>query len=113
MDKPERRFNVGDKVTYKKRSDCKDENGHKDVYYNRGDCQGGFVGEVTEVEHYIKSMNCYYIDVTTRTGGTYGMIESEFLEYDRDKESIAVEEPEGIDIAPILKLFKQSRNIKA
>jgi hypothetical protein len=77
------RFNVGDKVTYKSSNDCH----HKDRstgYYYGGDNQGGFVGTITEVNYYNESHDCYKIEVTSRHGWDFSMLEREFLEYDQE-----------------------------
>lgn len=76
------RFNVGDKVTYKSSNDCH----HKDRstgYYYGGDNQGGFVGTITEVNYYNEEHNCYKIEVTSKDGWDFSMLEREFLEYDQ------------------------------
>lgn len=73
----EKRFQIGDKVTYKYRKDLP---GHK--YKFGGSCVGGFVGEVRHYGVYSESSNCYEISVTTK-GGHYNMLESEFVEYDQ------------------------------
>ena len=73
--KPQR-FKVGDKVTYRFRSDCKDN------YYRwGGDDHGGYVGTIKSYDSYEPDYNCYGIKVTSREG-EYTMLESEFYEYD-------------------------------
>jgi len=73
--KPQR-FKVGDKVTYRFRSDCKDN------YYRwGGDDHGGYVGTIKSYDSYQPDYNCYGIKVTSREG-EYTMLESEFYEYD-------------------------------
>jgi hypothetical protein len=73
--KPQR-FKVGDKVTYRFRSDCKDN------YYRwGGDDHGGYVGTIKSYQLYQPDYNCYGITVTCREG-EYTMLESEFYEYD-------------------------------
>jgi hypothetical protein len=71
-----KRFKVGDKVTYRFRSDCKDN------YYRwGGDDHGGYVGTIKSYDSYEPDYNCYGIKVTSREG-EYTMLESEFYEYD-------------------------------
>jgi hypothetical protein len=71
-----KRFKVGDKVTYRFRSDCKDN------YYRwGGDDHGGYVGTIKSYDSYQPDYNCYGIKVTSREG-EYTMLESEFYEYD-------------------------------
>lgn len=79
----ERRFNVGDKVTYKKLDDCRHKDGNPGYYYG-GDEQGGFVGTVTEVRYYNERHDCYKIEVTSRNDWSFTMLEREFLEYDQE-----------------------------
>lgn len=75
--KPSRKFNVGDKVTYKSHLQL------GRLYEFGGEDQSGFIGEVTEILEYIEDRNCYKIWVTTRSGSNqYSMLESEFKEYD-------------------------------
>ena len=74
----ERRFKVGDKVTYKKSRDCVDG-----VYYHGGNNKGGYVGTVIKVGDFKVDRDCYSISVTINEDGScYGMLESEFVEYD-------------------------------
>jgi hypothetical protein len=71
-----KRFKIGDKVTYRFRSDCKDN------YYRwGGDDHGGYVGTIKSYDSYQPDYNCYGIKVTSREG-EYTMLESEFYEYD-------------------------------
>ena len=71
---PEKRFTVGQKVTYKPESSLKG-------YRYRGIDQGGFVGEIKYYLEFISDANCYKIRVTERGGDTYLMLESEFEDY--------------------------------
>lgn len=71
--KPQR-FKVGDKVTYKAKSEC---NG----YRHGGTDHSGYEGTITSYGSYYSEKECYGIQVTSREG-TYSMIESEFHEYD-------------------------------
>lgn len=72
--KPQR-FKVGDKVTYK----SKDEFGGS--YCHGGSNQGGYVGTIKSYGNYYSTKNCYTITVSTKGGGEYAMLESEFYEY--------------------------------
>jgi hypothetical protein len=71
---PEKRFTVGQKVTYKPESSL---NG----YRYGGIDQGGFVGEIKNYLEFTSDHNCYKIIVTEKEGGTYSMLESEFEDY--------------------------------
>lgn len=72
--KPQR-FKVGDKVTYK----SKDDFGGS--YCHGGSNQGGYVGTIKSYGSYYSTKNCYTITVSTKGGGEYAMLESEFYEY--------------------------------
>jgi len=78
------RFKVGDKVTYKYKKDLP-----HGVYSYNGACQGGFVGTVRALEDYTKN-NYRKILVSIPVGGSYGMSENEFLEYDKAKETYQI-----------------------
>ncbi len=72
---PERRFTVGQKVTYKSKSSL------LKGYRYGGEDQGGFVGEIKNYLEFISDANCYKIRVTEKEGSTYCMLESEFEDY--------------------------------
>jgi len=78
----EKRFNVGDKITYKSDKDCTHKFGYEG-YYHGGDYQGGFVGEILGYHSYNEDNGCWEILVTTKNRGRYNMLECEFLEYDK------------------------------
>jgi hypothetical protein len=73
--KPQR-FKVGDRVTYKSRSEC-----YGGGYHYGGNNQYGYVGTIKEYVKYKPDNNCYKITVTCKEG-EYSMLESEFYEYD-------------------------------
>jgi hypothetical protein len=73
--KPQR-FKVGDRVTYKSRSEC-----YGGGYHYGGNNQYGYVGTIKEYLKYKPDNNCYKITVTCKEG-EYSMLESEFYEYD-------------------------------
>ena len=74
LEKPPRRFKVGDKVTYKSRGES---------YHYGGDDQEGFVGIVEHDGEYVEDQGCYGLRVSTKDGDfCYNMLESEFYEYD-------------------------------
>ena len=79
----EQRFKVGDKVTYKSKNDCVDYYGDKGYYYEDGEDQDGYVGQITHYFDYNEEMDCWKIHVRTRYGFSYNMLECEFLEYDK------------------------------
>ena len=81
----EKRFKVGDKVTYKSKKDC---NG----YYYCGDEHDGHVGIIKDYIFYNEDAQCWKIEVSTKNSWGYAMLESEFLEYDK---------PKRIDLFPI------------
>lgn len=68
------RFKVGDRVTYKSRDEF------DGVYCHGGTDQGGYVGRIESYGPYNPTKQCYNITVSTKEGGTYNMIESEFYE---------------------------------
>jgi len=76
----ERKFKVGDKLTYKFKKDLT-----HNYYHFGGGCQGGFVGKIREYQGYIQEKKCWEIIVETVNEPyalCYNMLESEFLEYD-------------------------------
>ena len=73
-------FKVGDKVTYKSRNEL--PNGE---YVYSGNDQGGYVGTVLAVFGYNEDLGCYKINVSV-PDGTYDMLESEFVEYNKLKD---------------------------
>jgi len=80
----EKRFKVGDIVTYKSTKDCVGRYGTKEQYYYSGYDQGGFVGKIVSYSFYDEKMGCWKIRVTIKEQGyNYTMLESEFLEYDK------------------------------
>ena len=83
----ERKFKIGDKITYKSNHLCNwqysDEHGE---YYWGGDNQEGYVGTITNYNSYIESKDCYKIEVTAKDRDTYTMLECEFKEYDHKPE---------------------------
>ena len=76
--KPEPRFKVGDKVTYKSTADCGGS------YAFGGVSRSGRVGEVEAYLHYQPEQGCYKITVSSGTERdcSYSMLESEFEEFD-------------------------------
>ena len=72
----EKRFKVGDKVTYKSKDEC--IGGH---YEYGGSDMAGLLGTIVEYLEYEPENNCYKIKVTAKHGN-YGMLESEFKEWD-------------------------------
>jgi len=82
----EKRFKVGDKVTYK--SNFVFTHG----YCHGGDDLGGYVGEILEYKSFNDNRKSWEIEVTTNCGVDYCMLESEFEEYDK---------PKTVDLFPI------------
>ena len=77
----EKRFKVGDHVTYKSVKDC--HNG--DYCYGGGD-HGGYVGRITSYDTFNSINRCWEIEVTyLGENYTFTMLESEFVEYDTPK----------------------------
>lgn len=76
--KPEPRFKVGDKVTYKSTADCGGS------YAFGGVSRSGRVGEVEAYLYYQPEQGCYKITVSSGTPSdcSYSMLESEFEEFD-------------------------------
>lgn len=75
-------FKVGDKVTYKYKEHLPDGQ-----YCYGGNCQGGFVGIVREVHSFQSKRQCFSIEVSTKNGHSFTMLESEFVEYDTKPDS--------------------------
>lgn len=73
------RFKAGDMVTYKYKKDL------TGGYMFGGICLGGYIGTIKCYRQYMERHGCYEISVTTGSG-TYAMLESEFLEYDKPAE---------------------------
>ena len=71
-------FKIGDKVTYKSISELPNQK-----YWFDGRDQKGFIGEVLEVYEFYESRDCFKLRVTTDGCGAYTMLESEFVEYDK------------------------------
>lgn len=70
------KFKIGERVTYKSTEDC------GDGYCYGGINQDGYVGTIKSYGGYNSTRNCYIIIVSTKEGGEYSMLESEFYEYD-------------------------------
>ena len=66
-----KRFEVGDKVTYKDK-----------VYAYGGKNQKGYVGQIIDYLGFESERNCWKIRVSTSYDYNYTMLESEFEEYD-------------------------------
>lgn len=73
---PEKKFAVGDKITYKLHSEL--DGGYR---FGGGD-QGKKEGTVLAYLEFQPDYNCYKIKVTTLHGTDYSMLECEFYEYD-------------------------------
>ena len=84
---PQRKFKVGDKVTYKYQKDLLGS-----CYRYGGPCQGGYVGTIKSIER-DDSLN-----VTTESGLVYHMSPDEFVEYD------------GVAIKPTDEAFLEEAN---
>ena len=78
---PAPKFIVGQQLTYKDINSLPN-NG----YFFSGASLGGSTGIVASIGYYLSVCKCYDILVSTKNGGYYKMIESEFLEYDKCKE---------------------------
>jgi len=96
-------FKVGDKVTFKSKSQCIHSSGETERYYYSGEDQAGIVGKIYKINSWVPSRNCYLIKVefTKKNGsiGLYDMLESEMVEYDQIS-----------NLPPILKSKKTSLN---
>ena len=71
-------FKKGDKITFKKREDCKGGR-----YRHGGICQGGVVGEVMYLHSYDDIENQHSLTVSPDNNYPYLMLENEFEEYDK------------------------------
>jgi hypothetical protein len=94
----DKKFSIGQKVTFKPRSLCKNRSGEK-LYMYGGVDQGGVVGTVSEYGSYQSIHECWDVYVTFR-GNTYVMIESEFYEYDSIKPEFSVGDEVVLAIIP-------------
>jgi len=82
----ERRFKVGDKITYKSTADCVGFDGDIKRYYWGGTDIFGFVGTVKKINRFVEEKDCYEIEVSTNgLNGSRYMLESEFLEYENKR----------------------------
>lgn len=88
----EKRFKIGDKITYKPMKDCTHYDGRKNSYYFGGNEQEGHVGEILNYLSYVEDKQCWRIVVSNRQG-VYSMLESEFENYDN--------QPKSQDLFPI------------
>ena len=81
---PEQKFKVGDSVTYlslKQASALKTRDDRKQAYYYGGRDFGGSIGIISNYYQYNGGTKCWKIEVSTPDGGSYSMLECEFLEY--------------------------------
>jgi len=77
-----KRWEPGDNVTYKSRGVCRNLDGSLGSYFWGGDDHGGFVGTIHSYSEWVASRGCWKMEVSSRNGWTYTMIESEFEEWD-------------------------------
>jgi hypothetical protein len=80
----EKRFNIGDTVTFKNNFDCVSPS-RVNTYYWGGTNRGGLRGVIVRYNDYINDVGCYTIHVSFRENHLYEymMLESEFLEYNQ------------------------------
>ena len=95
----EKKFNVGDKVTYKNRDDCSGQ-----YYHFGGDDQGGYVGTISCYNGYHEEFKCWGIEVSTNDDETYSMLECEFVEHDSPQ--LAKDPYNGFKIGDSVKTYK-------
>lgn len=74
----EKKFKIGQSVTFKKKSECSSQYRSSNAYYFGGDDYGGKIGKVTNYKEFVNSRDCYKIEVYPPG---YVMLESEFEEY--------------------------------
>ena len=84
----EKRFKIGDKITYKPMKDCTHYDGRKNSYYFGGNEQEGHVGKIVNYLSYVEYKECWRIHVTTIKSGSYGMLECEFIEYTKPTQDL-------------------------
>jgi hypothetical protein len=82
----EKRFKVGDMVTYKSMVECVSKDGKPNTYHYDGYEQGGYRGNVINYGGYNEEMECWTIVVSTNNGTDYIMLEKEFEEYEQIKQ---------------------------
>jgi hypothetical protein len=82
----EKRFRVGDTVTFKNDFECIYPDG-RNTYYWGGDNYGGVRGVIVRYNDYTHDVDCYTIHVSfmfsENQSYVYMMLESEFLEYNQ------------------------------
>jgi hypothetical protein len=83
MIEQEKRFSAGDTLTYKARP--------KKGYHHGGDCQAGRKGTLLYFVSYNKLHECWSIEVTVQTGGSYTMLEKDFEEYEDAEQLIRIQ----------------------
>lgn len=94
---PSKKWSVGDKITYKPKSLCKNRGSYSSGYYYGGDDQDGFVGTIARYSEYISDIGCYKISVSVKCGGAYLMVERDFYEYDGSKPPTKSSYTAGVD----------------
>ncbi len=91
----DKRFKVGDYVTYKYEKDCRNTTKGSGIYRYGGNCQGCFQGKITSYSDFNAGESCWEMSVTTRDDSSYTMLEQEFMEYDNAPEDAEDEVVQG------------------
>lgn len=91
----EKRFNVGDKVTYKDWYVLP-----KGAYEYGGKNQKGYVGEITKYLNFNSEKDCWTIRVTSILDHNFIMLETEFEEYDSVLNEAKARYPRGTCFTP-------------
>jgi len=79
----EKKFKIGDRVTYKSRVGLISRHGVMDSYYHGGENYDGHTGTVMDYDEFLTERGCYQmaVSIPTHPNITYSMLESEFEEY--------------------------------
>ena len=81
----EKKFKIGDRVTYKSCVGLISQDGYIDSYYHGGENYDGHTGTVMDYGEFHTERGCYQmlVSIPTHPNVTYSMLESEFVEYNQ------------------------------
>jgi hypothetical protein len=93
-------FKVGDEVTYKSHDECGGN------YYYGGYNLDGYVGKILSYIKYCEDKECWKV-LASNDDGSYYMLESEFVEYDKKPKYYTVICKSEFEIREILRLLNE------
>ena len=96
----EKRFKVGDTLTYKSREDCVNSVG-RPGYYCKGENRAGKKGQIVEYRGYVPEKKCWKMVVTCKNDLDYFMLECEFEEYIQPELTISEKVSKRLQNVPI------------